>query len=151
MREYSMKPLKMLFVIVLELLLVSSTASAGDFDWIKDFNLKAEGDPSGFRARLEARFQIGDIAIRTVLGNVENPADAYMLLRLGEMSNRPIGHVIEKYKAGKGKGWGVLAKSLGIKPGSKDFHALKQGQDLYVDKHRGKAKVKSKSKGKGRK
>ena len=141
----------MLFVILLELLLVSSVASAGDFDWVKDFNIKAEADPSGFRARLEARFQVGDIEIRTVLGNVEKPADAYMLLRLGEMSNRPVAHVIEKYKAGKGKGWGVLAKSLGIKPGSKDFHALKQGQDLYDDENRGKAKVKTKSKGKGRK
>jgi hypothetical protein len=141
----------MLFVIVLELLLLSSTASAADFDWIKGFNLKAEADPSGFRARLEARFQVGDMEIRTVLGNVENPADAYMLLRLGEMSNRPIGHVIEKYNANKGKGWGVLAKRLGIKPGSKDFHALKQGQDLYVDKYRGKDKVKGKGKGKGRK
>jgi hypothetical protein len=151
MGEYSMKPLKMLFVILLELLLVSSAASAGDFDWIKDFNIKAAADPSGFRARLEARFQVGDIEIRTVLGNVEKPADAYMLLRLGEMSNKPIDYVIEKHKAEKGKGWGVLAKSLGIKPGSKDFHALKQGQDLYVDKHRAKDKVKSKSKGKGRK
>jgi len=146
-----MKPLKILFVILMELLLVSSVASAGDFDWIKDFNIKAEADPSGFRARLEARFQVGDIEIRTVLGNVEKPADAYMLLRIGEMSNQPIVHVIEKYKAKKGKGWGVLAKSLGIKPGSKDFHALKQGQDLYVDKDRGKDKVKSKGKGKGRK
>jgi len=146
-----MKPLKILFVILLELLLVSSVAYAGDFDWIKDFNIKAEADPSGFRARLEARFQVGDIEIRTVLGNVEKPADAYMLLRLGEMSNQPTDHVIEKYKAEKGKGWGVLAKSLGIKPGSKDFHALKQGQDLYVDKDRGKGKVKGKGKGKGRK
>ena len=141
-----MKPLKMLFVILLELLLISSAAYAGDFDWIKDFNIKAEADPSGFRARLEARFQVGDIEIRTVLGNVEKPADAYMLLRIGEMSNKPIDYVIEKYKAKKGKGWGVLAKSLGIKPGSKDFHALKQGQDLYVDKDRGKVKVKSKGK-----
>jgi len=141
-----MKPLKMLFVILLELLLISSAAYAGDFDWIKDFNIKAEADPSGFRARLEARFQVGDIEIRTVLGNVEKPADAYMLLRIGEMSNKPIDYVIEKYKAKKGKGWGVLAKSLGIKPGSKDFHALKQGQDLYVDKDRGKAKMKSKGK-----
>ena len=139
-----MKAVKMLFVILLELLLVSSVASAADFDWIKDFNIKAEADPSGFRARLEARFQVGDIEIRTVLGNTKNPADAYILLRLGEMSNRTIVHVIEKYKAKKGKGWGVLAKSLGIKPGSKDFHALKQCQDLYVDKDRGKGKGKGK-------
>ena len=146
-----MKLLKILFVILMQLLIVSSVASAGDFDWIRDFNIQAEADPSGFRARLGARFQVGNIEIKTVLGNVEKPADAYMLLRLGEMSNQPIGHVIEKYKAEKGKGWGVLAKSLGIKPGSKDFHALKQGQGLYNDKDRGKGKVKSKGKGMARK
>jgi hypothetical protein len=134
----------------MELLLVASVAFAGDFDWIKDFNIKAEADPSGFRASLGARFQIGDVEIKTVLGNVEKPADAYMLLRLEEMSNQPIDHVIEKYKAGKGKGWGVLAKSLGIKPGSKDFHALKQGQDLYDKKDRGKGKVKGTGKDKGK-
>ena len=146
-----MKLLKILFVILMDLLIVSSVASAGDFDWIRDFNIQAEADQCGFRARLGARFQVGDVEINTVLGNVEKPADAYMLLRLGEMSGQPIDHVIEKYKAEKGKGWGVLAKSLGIKPGSKDFHALKQGQGLYNDKDRGKGKVKSKGKGMARK
>lgn len=146
-----MKLFKILFVILIGLLLVSSAAAAGDFDWIRDFNIQAEADQSGFRARIGARFQVGDVEIKTLLGNVEKPADAYMLLRLGEMSNQPIDYVIEKYKAEKGKGWGVLAKSLGIKPGSKDFHALKQGQDLYDDKDRGKGKVKGKGKGMKRK
>ena len=131
---------------LIALLLISLNISAGDYDWMKDFSIKAEADPSGFRAKLEARFQIGDIKIKAVLGNVDKPADAYILLRLGEMSNKPIDYVIEKYKSEKGKGWGVLAKSLGIKPGSKNFHALKQGQDIYIDKKMDK----SKSKGKGR-
>ena len=139
-----MKQIKILFLILLVVLPVSLVASAADFDWTKDFNIRAEADLSGFRVALENRFKIGDLEIKTVLGNVEKPADAYMLLRLGEMSNRPIDHVIEKYKAEKGKGWGALAKSLGIKPGSRDFHALKQGQDLYDDKDRGKGKVKCK-------
>jgi hypothetical protein len=145
-----MKLLKISLVILMELLLLSSVASAGDFDWIRDFNIQAGVDPSGFRARLGARFQVGDVEITTVLGNVEKPADAYMLFRLGEMSNQPIDHVMKKYKAEKGKGWGVLAKSLGIKPGSNNFHALKQGQDLYNDKERGKGKLKGKGKRMGR-
>ena len=146
-----MKLLKILFVILMTLLIVSSIASAVDFDWISDFNIQAEANPSGFRARLGARFQLGDIEIKAVIGNVEKPADAYILLRLGEMSSQPIDHVIEKYKAQKGKGWGSLAKSLGIQPGSKDFHDLKQGQDLYIDRNKGQGKVKGKSKGKARK
>ena len=96
-----------------------------------DFNIKAEADPSGLRARLEARFQVGDIKIKTVLGNVEKSVDAYMLLRLGKMSNQPIDHVIKKYKAGKGKGWGALAKSLGIKPGSAEIR-LQNDKETWI-------------------
>jgi hypothetical protein len=65
------------------------------------------------------------------------------------MSRQPTDYVIEKYKSDKGKGWGALANSLGIKPGSKDFHALKRGQDLYYNNDRGKGKE-AKGKGKGR-
>lgn len=145
-----MKLQKVLFVLSMLILLVPSAAVAGDFDWMPDFNVRAEADLSGFRARLAARFKIGDIQINTVLSNVERPADAYMVLRLGEMSNRPPDYVIEKYKSGKGKGWGALAKTLGIKPGSKEFHALKQGSDLYDDRDMGKDKGKGKGKGKGK-
>ena len=143
-----MKVLKMLFVVSMAFLLFSSAVVAGDFDWIRDFNIKAEADPSGFRARLSTRFKIGDTQIKIVLNSVEKFADAYMVLRLGEMSKQPTENVIEKYKAGKGKGWGALAKSLGIKPGSKEFHALKRGHDLYDEKPTVKSKDKGKGKGK---
>jgi hypothetical protein len=145
-----MKVLKMLFVISIAFLLVSSAAVAGDFDWTKDFNVKAEADPSGFRARLAARFKIGNAEVETVIGNVKKSADAYMVLRLGEMSKQPTKKVIEKYKSGKGKGWGVLAKSLGIKPGSKEFHALKRNHDLHNGKPKVKSKGKDKDKGKSK-
>ena len=147
-KENMMKLIKMLFMVLMVLLLVSSITEAGDFDWVKDFNIKAEVDPSGFRARLAARFKIGNVEIEAVLSNVEKPADAYMVFRLGEMSRQSTGYVVEKYKAGKGKGWGALAKSLGIKPGSKEFHALKRDHDLYEAKPKGKDKGKTKSKGK---
>ena len=143
---------KMLLTVSIVFLLVSSSAvvAAGDFDWIQDFNVRAEADPSGFRARLAARFNIGDTQITAVLSNVERPADAYMVLRLGEMSAKPTDYVIEKYKTGKGKGWGALAQSLGIKPGSKEFHALKRGSNFYDDNGKGKGNDKGKGKGKGK-
>ena len=141
-----MKLIKMLLVVLMMLLLVSSITAAGDFDWAQDFNIKAEVDPSGFRARLGVRFKIGNAEIEAVLSNVEKPADAYMVFRLGEMSGQSTDYVVEKYKVGKGQGWGALAKSLGIKPGSREFHALKRGQDFYDDNDRGKGKVKSKGK-----
>ena len=142
---------KVVLMSVIALLLVSSVVFGGDYGWMRDFNIKAEADPSGLRARLEGRFQVGGITIEAVLDSVDQPADAYMLLRMGEMSDQPIDYVIDKYKAKKGNGWGSLAKSLGIKPGSKDFQALKKGQDLYEDRNNGKEKSKSKGKGKGEK
>jgi hypothetical protein len=159
-----MKLQKMLFIVLVVFLLVSSAAivAAGDFDWMKDFNIRAEADRSGFRARLATRFTIGHAQINAVLGNLERPADAYMILRLGELSAKPTDYVIKKYKAGKGKGWGALAKSLGIKPGSQEFHALKRGsdfkefhaqkrsRDLYDFKDKGKGKSKNKGKAKSR-
>ena len=137
---------KIFFILSIVLLLGTSAATAGDFDWIKDFNIKAEADPDGFRARLAARFDLGDIQIETVLGNIEEPADAYVVLRLGEMSGKPLDHVVARYKSCKGKGWGSVAKSLGIKPGSKEFMALKNQDDFYHDRTKGKSGKKSKGK-----
>ena len=140
-------PIGFLFVF----LLLATTSIAGDFDWMKDFNIKAEADSSGFKARLSTRFKIGNTEINAVLSNVDNSADAYMVLRLGEMSGLPVEEVVKKHKSSKGKGWGSLAKSLGIKPGSKEFHALKNGDDLYGKELKIKAKGKDKGKSKSKK
>ena len=130
-----MKLGKILLISALTLFVVATAARAGDFDWIKDFNIQAQADPSGFRARLATRFKLGDVEVKAVFRNFESPADAYLALRLGEMAGRPTAYVVEKYRDNKGKGWGALAKSLGIKPGSEEFHALKRGHDLNDDHH----------------
>lgn len=146
-----MKQIKIVFFVLMLVFGVSSFASAGDFDWIKDFDIQARLDPSGLKTKLGARFQVGDLKINTVLSNAETPSDAYMMLRLGEISKQPVDKVIDTYKTQKNKGWGTMARSLGIKPGSKEFHALKNGQDLYSDRDMRRSKRKDrrdKSKGK---
>jgi len=56
-----MKLHKLFFLSMTTILMfVSSISAAGDFDWIKDLNIQAQADPSGFRAALGARFRIGD-------------------------------------------------------------------------------------------
>ena len=113
-----MKLQKMLFMVSVVFLLVSSAGvvAAGDFDWIRDLNIRAEADPSGFRARLATRFNIGDVQINAVLSNIKSPADVYIACRFGEMSGKSTDYIIEKYKSKKGKGWGAFAKSVVIKP-----------------------------------
>ena len=144
------KTIRSSILIMLTLFFSATVVIAGSFDWTRDLNVRADADLSDFRAQLSARFKIGDAQVRVVLGNVDRPADAYMVFRLGEMSSMSTDYVLSKYRAEKNKGWGALAKSLGIKPGSREFHALKQGSDLYsyegkpYNHNNGKSKGKSK-------
>jgi len=149
-RDEWMMTIRRVLAGVVVVLLAAGAALAGDFDWMKDFNIKAQADPSGFKASLATRFKIGSAQIDAVISNTQKPADAYMVLRLGEMSKQPTETVLQRYQTGKGKGWGNLAKSLGIKPGSKEFHALKRGHDLdsvYSRADRGQGKGKDRGKG----
>lgn len=70
------------------------------------------------------------------------PADVYMIGELAQISGRSFDYVADRFDANRGRGWGVIAKELGIKPGSARFHALKDGTTVFVER----AKVK---KGKG--
>lgn len=148
-KEGIMKTFKLAVFFSVMLLVGSSMVVAGDFDWMKNFNAQASLDPSGFRARLATRFRIGDVQISAVLSNMPEPAHAYMVFRLGEMSHQPLERVMEEYNKYKGKGWGVIAKNLGIKPGSAEFHALKSGHDLDSGPDKGKKGFTAKSKDKG--
>jgi len=143
---------KALTIIFLVQCFFLSTAIAGDFGWIKNLNIKAETDLSSYRLQLATRFRIGDAEVRAVIGNVDRPSDAYMVLRMGEMTHRPVKKVLQIYHQHKKRGWGAMAKQMGIKPGSKSFHALKRGHDLHHDggHDRGDHMMKGNGKGKGK-
>ena len=140
-----MESLKFLFITSLAIFLISSTAIANDFDWTRDFNIQAKAYPLKFRTRLAERFNLRDIQVIALLSIFDSPADAYIMLRFGEMRgilkslSREQGiAAIKKYRHNKDKGWAVLAKSLGVKPGSETFHALKNGHDLYCEDNNNK-------------
>jgi len=120
------------FYLLLPILLsLSSALFAGDFDWIDSLSISASKNDSGYRTRLGVRFHIGDAEVKAVIRDSGGKADAYMVLRLAELSHQPREKVIKSYRRyRKAKAWGKLAKSLGIKPGSKAFHELKRGHDL---------------------
>ena len=149
-----MKLFKIFLISSIVLLGISSAAIASDFGWTRDFNIQAKADPPGFRARIAKRFNLSDlhaIALRNIFAS---PADAYIMLRFGEMRGMLKGlskeqgiAAVKKYRCNKGKGWDVLAESLGVELGSEEFLALKRGHDLpgsnssnrvaYADNNRG--------------
>jgi hypothetical protein len=124
---------RILVVLVMHFVFISA-AMAGDFDWLKTLDINAKADLPGFNATLSTRFNIGGMEVKTVINSVARPADAYMVLRLGEISHQPTDYVIKQYQTYRHKGWGALAKSLGIKPGSRQFHDLKSGRGVHLNK-----------------
>jgi hypothetical protein len=66
------------------------------------------------------------------------PADVYMAAKVRILSHRSWDEVLREYKENKGKGWGVIAKNLGIKPGSREFHELKDDDSGMIALAKGK-------------
>ena len=55
------------------------------------------------------------------------PGDVYYACTLAQLIGRPCRHVADYWQANHAQGWGEVAKRLGIKPGSAEFHRLKRG------------------------
>lgn len=132
-------------LLVLVLVAAPGFASATLDSFLSNVNVQARADLPGFHAKVSAQFGVPVSQVEAVLGMVATPADAFMVFQLGQMTHRPPETVVQTYQAHKGKGWGVIAKELGIKPGSREFHALKNGDLVYGD-----AATSSPGKGKGK-
>ena len=133
-----MKLFKILLISSLALLAVSSAAAASDFDWIRNFNILARTDPFEFKAKMATRFDLSDMQVIALRNIFDSPADAYIMLRLGEikgvlktLSKEEGLEAIKKYRSNKDKGWDVLAEILGVETESDEFLALKRDHDLH--------------------
>jgi hypothetical protein len=118
--------------------------------FLNSLNIQARADIGDFSSRMSIQFGVPLPRVRAIIETVEAPADAFMCLQLGQMSGKSPEMVVQTYKSNKGKGWGVIAKELGIKPGSPEFHALKRGDfALTGESGEGIEKGHGKSRGKG--
>ena len=52
---------------------------------------------------------------------------ATMACTIASVIGRPCRQVVDVYERDHGQGWGNIAKQMGIKPGSPEFHRLKNG------------------------
>ena len=156
--------MKKLFIILMSALLflvVPICSAFADLDgFLLELNNQAKADMPGYHSALSKQFNIPSHEIDRILQAVDNPADAFMCLQLGLMKGLHFDQVFNSYNANRGKGWGVIAKELGIKPGSPEFHALKNGDFVFwgIDgKQKGnkpgkdKGQVMGKAKGKEKK
>lgn len=164
-------------IILCFFLILTAISAHADLDgFLSGLNSRARSDIDDYGVRLSVQFGVPQPQVYSLIRSVAVPADAFMCLQLGQMLRLPPERILQTYNANRGRGWGVIAKELGIKPGSAEFHALKRGdfaltgtpgtphgktRDLYGDENvpgndhsqgQGQGKNKDKgSKGKGNK
>lgn len=112
-------------------------------------NVRASADFGKFKAELGTTYNISEQRIEHFHTELRmEPAEIYYALEIASVTNRPVDDVIEVYRIHKTHGWGQIAKQLGIKPGSAEFHQLKgkvkNKSKKGNDKGSGKNKEKSK-------
>lgn len=131
--------------------------------FIGDLNNQGYANRDDYSYRLSNQFGVPSYRVDSILREVREPADAFMIYQLGRMLNIAPERVFETYQSSRGQGWGEIAKRLGIKPGSPEFHALKNGDfsfngkpgkkyddhngrgySTYDDNNKGKGKYKEK-------
>lgn len=129
------------------LMLVSGIALGQDYrsgDTELDASLKlvntdANKNLPEFKLNLTKTFNATMPQVETCFKIGMNAGDAFMAFQVANIARRPIEQVITVYRSSKSKGWGAMAKELGIKPGSAEFHALK---GKVKDKSKGNSKPK---------
>ncbi len=150
--------MKRIIIAVAFMFLVSGLpgVARADLDgFIQKLNVQAKADMGKYSVQLSAQFGVPQAQVTAIIGKVDSPADAFLCLQLGQMSKKDPDSVLRIYQGNKGKGWGAIAKEMGIKPGSPEFHALKRGDFALTGRpgsgaEHGHGKGHGKGKGKGR-
>ena len=106
-------------------------------------NQEAIADPDVFIRLLSQTNNVQEAAIRQVRDLFGlSFGDTYMATALSRISDQPLEVVAEAYHRNQGRGWGVMAMNMGIKPGSAEFKALKANARSSVNHMKTMAKSK---------
>ncbi len=115
-----------------------------------NLNVEAQADMNNFINRLSVSYNVPAKSIDVLIHKEKmQPADVYMSVRVSRLANQPLDTVVREYKANRGRGWGVIAKNLGIRPGSREFHALKHDDSGMLGETPGKGHGRGNGNGRG--
>lgn len=132
--------------------IVKFTATVGDPEMdnmLIDIHNRAIKDINSFKNDVETVFNLTTSRIDAALKFLA-PGDLYMAAQVSVSIGKPFEEVVQTYEANKKKGWGAIAKDLGIKPGSPEFHAMKNSMKSKGGKGKGNANQKNNEKGNGK-
>lgn len=129
--------MKRIILSICILLCCAGTAMADALDtFLDNINVQAAGDRHGAIASIGSHFGVPYSDVELIMGTTGSLADAFMVLQIGRWTGLNRDRILGVYGKRKGQGWGVMAKELGIKPGSAEFHALKSGDFGYDPRRR---------------
>jgi hypothetical protein len=115
--------------LLLFLMIITSFTAYAQKSGFRSFRSSADRlgaqDPVLFSRMLARQHNLNETAIADLHNKFHsNWGDLAVGLEMGDLSRRPVNNVIDAYE--KNKGWGNIAKDLGIKPGSEEFHRMKR-------------------------
>ena len=113
--------------------LVAPLSAGVDFEWRLSLNNRYHADPYGYRYGLADRFRLPESRVIVILDSVREPADAYMIFRLAELSGRPYDYVLSVYRQNRYSTWVEIASLVGVIVSSNDFNELRHHHDLRDD------------------
>lgn len=125
--------------------------NTGNSQLDSDLNLldaRVGADLGSFKVDMRVSYNITEKKFDYMYGSLKMaPGEICLALEIARISKTSLDQVLLIYESHKSKGWGYIAKQAGIKPGSSEFHELKNG----ISSGKKKQKNKNKTKGKGNK
>lgn len=148
--------MRKLLLVILSFIVYSASAqisfNTGSVQFDSDLNTidaRASVNFKSFKGDLMVSYNVSEKKIEYMKGSLNmTPGEIYLALEISKLSKKPIDEVITIYERNKSKGWGYIAKEAGIKPGSSEFHQLKNNARAKKNKGNGKSKGQGKAKGK---
>jgi hypothetical protein len=92
---------------------------------LRDIDKNAKNNLDFFAKDVVTKFSIAKSSIDKVI-KIMPPGDIFMAAQISFLLGKPFEVVVNTYNVHKDKGWGVIAKEMGIKPGSPEFHNMKK-------------------------
>jgi len=101
---------------------------------LSNLNVEAGVHVDAFVSELSISYALPKVQIEDVVYNMRMPfGDVFISVWLAASMKKPLSAVVKEYEVNRDKGWGVMAKSLGIKPGSEAFHSLKKDSSVELE------------------
>lgn len=121
-----------ILMAVLVFALVSAQGAFAQVDGNEDFedeiemvNEAAEENPEALLVKLSVAFNVDLVLLQDLSAQGYAPGEIWLALEVSSSSEISLQDALVLTDGSEGHGWGVLAKTLGVAPGSDAFHSLK--------------------------